>query len=157
MELYNKIQLTVCFMNRLYCISYLGRVESKWCNTVKHNNNLIDTITSVLLIVFLHNDFPGKTNFLTHRDFISLAPLSEHKQLFSCKAKVRGHVQYTHKHTRTNTCTQLMDTHMHTHIHVQTSHVQKFWCSGDVESYSNSLRLRYFFVHFCLLVYDIFQ
>lgn len=38
-------------------------------------------------------------------DFISLAPLSEHKQLFYTQAKVCGHIQYTHKHAHTNTQT----------------------------------------------------
>lgn len=82
---------------------------------MKHNNNLTEAITSVLLPVFLYNDFPGKTHFLSRRDFISPAPLSEHKQLFSSEAKVCGQIQYTrntHKHLHINSNTL---THAHTY------------------------------------------
>lgn len=121
-------------MNRLYCISYLGRVESKWCNTVKHNNNPTEAITSVLLPAFLHNDFPGKTHFLSHRDFISLALLYEHKQLFSSEAKVYGHIKYTHNYPRTNTCTP---THTHSHMHTQVHPLSHLHWGDGVESWSS--------------------
>lgn len=124
-------------MNRLYCIAYLGKVECKWCNTVKHNNNLTGAITSVLLPASFHNDFLGgkKTNFLRHRDFISLLPLSEHKQLFSCMAKVRVHEQYTHKQTRAH---QLIDTYMHTYTCKKSLLIFLNW--RDVWNYYSWLR-----------------
>lgn len=98
-------------MNRLYYIVlYLVRVASKWCNTVKDNNNLTDAITSVPLPVSLHNDFPGekkkkKPHFLSHGDFISPGPIVwTRATTFYWGKGVCGHsVQRTHKQGHTQT------------------------------------------------------
>lgn len=61
-------------MNRAYCIAYLGKVEAKWCNTVKHNNNPTGAVATVLLPVFFHNGFlSGKKNLIFSDTEISLA------------------------------------------------------------------------------------